>query len=166
MLVIVMILRFLFLDGGRDGLQSNFWQSFMSTSKPFQKRFHVVYSETSVRALKQQKSATGVSQDRGCLNLAQLESACVAAGRSLLSVVGQNRPNKLHQGTTASNVLMQVSKPDLSKLTKVEPSLKRTLLGSALVKDPSRSKVEEHAAEEAEPLNFHVMSHEFLPPGF
>ena len=108
----------------------------------------------------------GVSQDRGCLNLAQLESACVAAGRSLLSVVGQNRPNKLHQGTTASNVLMQVSKPDLSKLTKVEPSLKRTLLGSALVKDPSRSKVEEHAAEEAEPLNFHVMSHEFLPPGF
>ena len=158
MLVIAMILRFLFLDGGRDGLQSNFWQSFMSTSKPFQKRFHVVYSETSVRALKQQKSATGVSQE--------LESACVAAGRSLLSVVGQNRPNKLHQGTTASNVLMQVSKADLSKLTKVEPSLKRTLLGSALVKDPSRSKVEEHAAEEAEPLNFHVMSHEFLPPGF
>ena len=159
-------LRFLFLDGGRDGLQSNFWASFMNTSKPFQKRFHIVYNETSVRAAKQQKSATGVSQERGCLNLAQLENACVAAGRSLLTVVGQNRANKLHQGTTARNVLMQVNKPDLSKLTKVEPSLKRTLLGNALVKDPSRSKVDDHvAAEEAEPLNFHVMSHEFLPPG-
>ena len=88
-------LRFLFLDGGRDGLQSNFWASFMNTSKPFQKRFHIVYNETSVRAAKQQKSATGVSQERGCLNLAQLENACVAAGRSLLTVVGQNRAKQI-----------------------------------------------------------------------
>ncbi len=100
-------LRFLFFDGGRDGHQSSFSVSFLNTPKQYQKRFHVVFSEISVKASKQARNATGLAQERGCLNLSQLETVCVPAGKKLPTIVG-NRPNKLHQGTTASNVLMQV----------------------------------------------------------
>jgi len=128
----------------------------------------VVFSENSVKAAKQARNATGLAQERGCLNLSQLETVCVAAGKHLPTIVGQ-RPNKLHQGSTASNVLMQVSKPDFKEMNKVDFATKRTFLGEALVKDPSRSKSEDGklgvGGEAMEPMSYHVMSHELMSLG-
>ena len=92
----------------------------------------------------------------------------MAAGKHLPTVAG-NRPNQLHQGPTASNVLMQVSKADFKEMNKVDFATKRTFLGEALVKDPSRSKVEDVklgvGGKAMEPMSYHVMSHELMSLG-
>ena len=69
------------------------------------------------------------------LELAPSGNGLRAAGKNLPTIVG-NRPNKLHQGATASNMLMQVSKPDFKEMNKDDFATKRTFLGEALVKDP------------------------------
>ena len=153
-------LRFLFLDGGRDGLQNQFWSSFANVAKPCQKRFHIVYEDASVKKQKEFRSVTATSQDRGCLNLGQLETVCVASGKNLNTIVG-NRQNKSHVGSTASNCLQNVSKPDLSKLTQLDPTVKATYLGDSLVKDP-RSKAESGGAAVPEPFSLEVMSKDLV----
>ena len=57
----------------------------------------------------------------------------------------------------------------LSLMNKVDFATKRTLLGEALVKDPSRSKVDDVklgvGGKAMEPMSYHVMSHELMSLG-
>ena len=54
-----------------------------------------------------------------------------------------------------------MSKPDLSKLTQLDPTVKATYLGDSLVKDP-RSKAESGGAAVPEPFSLEVMSKDLV----
>ena len=106
----------------------------------------------------------GTSHERGCLNLNCLESVSVVAGKNLNSIVGQ-RSNKLHEGGTSSNCILNVSKPELSKFTMLSPEQKAVLLGDSLCRDASRCRQDIVAQGSDEPLSYASMSHNLLNLG-
>ena len=102
------------------------------------------------------------SHERGCLNLNCLESVSIVAGKNLNTILGQ-RSNKLHEGGTSSNCLLNVAKPEFCKFTMLSPEQKAMLLGDSLCRDASRCKQDIVVAQGSdEPLSYASMSHNLL----
>ena len=149
------------MDGGRDGLQPGFWSAFGNLQKPFAKRFHLIYADVGVREARSFRCG-GTSHEQGCLNLNCLKSVSIVAGKNLNSIVGQ-RSNKLHEGGTSSNCLLNVAKPEFCKFTMLSLEQKAVLLGDSLCRDASRCKQDVVVGQGSdEPLSYASMSHNLL----
>ena len=103
----ILIIRFLFLDSGREGLWGHFNSAF--PGKILTKKFYINYTQQSVKKWRDERCPSGSSLGRGVLNLSCLEACLIAAGKNLPSIIG-NRDNKYHGGSCEVNVISGVSK--------------------------------------------------------
>lgn len=100
-------LSFLFLDSGREGLWTHFHNTFPSAK--LTKKFYITYSQASVKLWRDIRCPSGASLSRGVMNLPSVECVLVQHGRNFQSLVG-NRDNKVHPGSTETNVITNVRK--------------------------------------------------------